>query len=276
MVQNRSAGSLLIYPIFFFSGMSALIYEVVWMKELTLIMGNTIHSSTTVLAAFMAGLALGSIYFGHLVDRTLISPLKYYAYLELGIGLFAFIFPFLINGFQTVYISIHNYMGLSRSVFIILGFIVSFILLLVPTILMGATLPVLSKYVEEGYENIGKKIGLLYGVNTLGAVLGILVTGYLLIGLIGIKVPTFLAIMINLMVSIFALLLEMKERKKVLNKESPGIANHHDVTAETSSDDFHGSLKRIATATYCIWCFCHWDKRKAADQQGNPSSKDFE
>lgn len=241
MAKERFSGTFLIYLLFFFSGMSALMYEVIWMKELTLIMGNTVHSTTTVLSAFMAGLALGSLLFGRLVDKISTSPLRFYAYLELGIGLFAFVFPFLIKGFQNVYISLHHFLGLSILVFTATRFIVSFILVLVPTILMGATLPVLSKYVEEGYVNIGKKIGLLYAMNTLGAVVGILCTGYLLIGLSGIKSTTNLAIMVNLLVALLALLLGMRRRQK-----------QPEVTPKLSNDDLPVSLNRIALATYFL------------------------
>lgn len=241
MARNRLSGTFLIYVLFFFSGMSALMYEVIWMKELTLIMGNTVHSTATVLAAFMAGLALGSLLFGRLVDKLSISPLRFYAYLELGIGLFAFAFPFLLKGFQTLYIPLHHFLGLSVLVFTIFRFIVSFILLLAPTILMGATLPVLSKHVEEGYVNIGKKIGLLYAINTLGAVVGILSTGYLLIGLSGIKSTTSLAIMVNLLVALLAFLLGMRERPK-----------QREVTSELTVDDLPVSLNRIALATYFL------------------------
>lgn len=241
MAKERFSGTFLIYLLFFFSGMSALMYEVIWMKELTLIMGNTVHSTTTVLSAFMAGLALGSLLFGRLVDKISTSPLRFYAYLELGIGLFAFVFPFLIKGFQNVYISLHHFLGLSILVFTATRFIVSFTLVLVPTILMGATLPVLSKYVEEGYVNIGKKIGLLYAMNTLGAVVGILCTGYLLIGLSGIKSTTNLAIMVNLLVALLALLLGMRRRQK-----------QPEVTPKLSNDDLPVSLNRIALATYFL------------------------
>ena len=240
MAKGRFSGTLLIYLLFFFSGMSALMYEVIWMKELTLIMGNTVHSTATVLSAFMAGLALGSLLFGRLVDKFSISPLRFYAYLELGIGFFAFVFPFLIKGFQTLYISLHHFLSLSVLVFTVSRFIVSFILLLAPTILMGATLPVLSKYVEEGYVNIGKKIGLLYAVNTLGAVVGILSTGYLLIGLSGIKSTTNVAIMVNLLVALLAFLLGIRERQK-----------QPEVTPELP-DDVPAGLNRIALAAYFL------------------------
>jgi spermidine synthase len=246
MTKMRFPENLLIYLLFFFSGMSALMYEIIWMKDLALIMGNTVHSTTTVLAAFMAGLAIGSFLFGRWVDRSSISPLKLYAYLELGIGLFAFFFPFLIRGFQNLYIPLHHILGLNLLVFTIMRFLVSFILLLVPTILMGATLPVLSKYIEEGYVSIGKKIGLLYAINTLGAVVGILGTGYVLIGLSGIQTTTLFAIMVNVLVALFAILLENRKRQKQAIQESSTL------TLKSTGDNLPVGLQWIALVTYFL------------------------
>jgi spermidine synthase len=252
MAKNRPSEAILVYTLFFFSGMSALMYEVIWMKELTLIMGNTVQSTTAVLAAFMAGLALGSLLFGRLADKLSISPLRFYAYLELGIGVFAFAFPLLIKGFQTLYISLHHSLGWSLLTFTILRFVVSFSLLLIPTILMGATLPVLSKHVEEGYGNVGKKIGLLYAVNTFGAVIGILCTGYVLLGLSGIRVTTRIAIVVNLLVALLAFLIEMRERQKQRIETSSPFTSQPEVSPEPADDDRPASLGKIALATYFV------------------------
>ena len=252
MPRIQRSGTIFAYPLFFFSGMSALMYEVVWMKELTLIMGNTVQSTTAVLAAFMAGLALGSLFFGRLVDKLSLSPLRFYAYLELGVGLFAFLFPFLIKAFQATYISLHHSLGLSLLTFIILRFGVSFFLLLIPTILMGATLPVLSKYVEEGYGNVGKKVGLLYAVNTLGAVIGILGTGYVLLGLSGIKVTTSVAIMVNLLVALLAFLLDIKKRQKHVIRTSSPVIPQPEKWHELTEGDWPLSPSKIAVTVYFL------------------------
>lgn len=252
MQSRRFSGNLLIYLIFFFSGMSALMYEITWMKNLNLIMGNTVQSSTTVLAAFMAGLALGSFLFGRVVDRSLMSPLRFYAYLELGIAFFAFVFPFLIQKFQSLYISFHHFFGLSLLVFTAVRFIVSFLLLLMPTLLMGATLPVLSKYIEEGYDSIGRKIGLLYAVNTLGAVVGVLFTGYLLLGLSGITITTNSAIMINLLVALLALLLDMKRKKKGFLEPLLPDGLNPDICSAVADDGMEKNIKWIAIAAFFL------------------------
>lgn len=251
-ITNPFSGIVLIYLLFFFSGMSALMYEVIWMKELTLIMGSTVQSTTAVLAAFMAGLAVGSLFFGRLIDKLSISPLRFYAYLELGIGLFAFIFPYLILGFQNLYVYLYHSLGFTLLVLDILRFVVSFVLLLMPTIFMGATLPVLSKHVEEGYATVGKKIGLLYAANTLGAVIGILSTGYLLLGLFGIRTTTFAAIIVNLLVALFAFFMNTRRRQKSTKEESSLTHPQPVHTPTRTNDHWLLSPSRIGLSAYFL------------------------
>jgi len=207
MVLNENKVLRIVYLLFFLSGGTALIYEIIWTKELTLIMGNTIYSSTTVLAAFMGGLALGSILLGRYIDHSKISPLKLYAVLELGIGLFALALPSLLTIFNPLYRWIYQATSFSPYLITFLKFIVSFGLLLIPTFFMGGTLPILSKYAVSSFSHVGRRTGTLYAVNTLGAVIGSLLTGYLFIGLMGIKTTTCLAVGINLLLFLFAYLL---------------------------------------------------------------------
>ncbi len=207
MLSNESRILKIIYFIFFLSGGTSLIYQVIWTKELTLIMGNTIYSSTTVLAAFMGGLALGSILLGRYIDKGKVSPLKLYAILELGIGIFALSLPYLLSSFNPLYSKIYQTSSFNNSLLTLLKFIISFSLLLIPTFLMGGTLPILSKYIVSSFHHLGRRIGTLYAVNTLGAVMGSFLAGYLLIGLIGIKATTYLSVLINLSLSLFAYLL---------------------------------------------------------------------
>ena len=177
----------IIYLLFFLSGSTALIYEIIWIKEFTLIMGNTIYSSSTVLSAFMGGLALGSVVLGRYIDKSVRCPLKIYGVLELGIAAFAFIFPHLLGSLNPFYRWIYQVNSEHTVLITSTKFILSFSLLLIPTFLMGGTLPILSKYVISSFQHLGKRTGTLYAVNTLGAVIGSILTGYLIIGLIGIS-----------------------------------------------------------------------------------------
>ncbi len=96
--QGRSARSIIL-AFFFFSGASGLIYQIVWNRMLTLVFGATVFAMTTVLTAFMAGMALGSFYFGRSIDKRG-NPLKVYACLQIGIGVFALLLPFILNGVE--------------------------------------------------------------------------------------------------------------------------------------------------------------------------------
>jgi len=139
MLVDEHRGLKIIYLLFFLSGGTALIYEIIWTKELTLIMGNTVYSSTTVLAAFMGGLALGSILLGRYIDNSKISPLKLYSILELVIGLFALSLPYLLASVNPLYRWIYQASSFNSYLITVLKFIISFFFLLFPTFLMGGT-----------------------------------------------------------------------------------------------------------------------------------------
>jgi spermidine synthase len=121
--------------------MSALIYQIVWIKMLGQVFGLTIFAVSTVLTAFMAGLALGSYFFGKLIDRVK-DHLLVFLFLELGIGVFALLFPPLLQLFSGIYVSVAMITNPGLYANSILRFAISFLLLLVPTTLMGGTLPV--------------------------------------------------------------------------------------------------------------------------------------
>jgi len=182
------------------SGSCGLIYEIVWMKMLTLVIGNTVFAITTVLTAFMGGLALGSHLAGRLEGR-IKQPLKIYGLLEGGIGVYALLLPILIAGTEPFFRVVYQNIGASFYVFSLLRFVVCGLLLLVPTILMGATLPVLSKYFVANPSRLGGTVGLLYGVNTLGAVLGSFGAGFVLIPALGISWTIYTAALINILIA---------------------------------------------------------------------------
>ncbi len=182
------------------SGACGLIYEILWMKMLTLTMGNTVFSITTVLTAFMGGLALGSFLAGRYIDK-IRDPLKTYGILEGGIGLYALLLPLLIAGTEPLFRLVYQGLNPSWYAFGLLRFFVCGLLLLVPTILMGATLPVLSQYFAADSARLGKTVGLLYGINTLGAVLGSFGAGFVLIPVLGIRWTVYSAALINMLIA---------------------------------------------------------------------------
>ena len=190
--------------LFFVTGFSGLIYEVLWVRMFTLVFGATVFAVSTVLTAFFAGLALGSLVFGKIVDRHG-KPLLLYGLLEVGIGLYAIFLPALLSHTQGVYAELARQLSASFYVFSLTRFLICFLLILLPTTLMGATLPVLSRFIVEARERVGKEIGYLYAINTVGAALGCLVTGFFLIEALGISRTHTLAIILNLVVGAVAL-----------------------------------------------------------------------
>jgi spermidine synthase len=202
---------------------SALIYQVLWLRLLALVFGVTVHAATTVLASFMAGLALGSALAGRLADHT-DRPLRWFGFVEIGIGVLAV-------GTYLVLPAIGPWFAALQSAFpdvlaaqTLIRFIGSFLVLLAPTTLMGMTLPLMLKAADPGGKDGGKdgrkdggedggndggkagrRIGVFYATNTVGAVLGALLTGYVLVGSFGISWSFRLAAAINILVGIAAL-----------------------------------------------------------------------
>ncbi len=232
---------ILVLFLFLASGMSGLIYEITWTRIFTLLFGNTTYAISTVLTAFMAGLAGGSFIFGRIADKFKInfqfsrptivgapnfqfsipnSPLMLYAILELCIGISALSVPPSLNALDNFYISVLGNTPPSAFSSNMIRFLISFFILFVPTTLMGGTLPVLSRYFIHKIEELGWNIGVLYAVNTLGAVIGCFMTGYMLIAAIGMKNTTLLAVFINIAVGVVAMILALKIGISPSNQES--------------------------------------------------------
>jgi spermidine synthase len=212
-----------ILVLFLFSGATSLAYEVVWTRLLVRTFGATSFAVSTVLAAFMAGLALGSYLFGRLIDRRG-NPILVYGLLELGIGVFALVFPFLLGALTPVYRSI--YPGLHERFYLIslVRFLLSFSMLLVPATLMGGTLPVLSRYVTRSLKNLTLRVGWLYSINTFGAVAGTFGTGFVLLPALGMKMTTFVAVAANLTIFVISLLLSRTAKPASAGAASQGPA----------------------------------------------------
>ena len=189
--------------LFFLSGACGLVYQVVWARMLTVVFGATVLAVSTVLGAFMAGLALGSFFFGRYVDR-IDRPLAVFALLETGIGLYALLFPTLLGQIGSSAVMLQTLDADGGALYPSLRFLISFLLLLIPTSLMGATLPVLSKFVVRRLSGVGVGVGLLYGINTLGAVAGVVLITFYLMEAIGLRVSTYSVAGINFAVAALA------------------------------------------------------------------------
>lgn len=189
-----------IFLFFFVSGATGLIYEVVWTRLLTLVMGNTHYSIATVLTAFMGGLALGSYAGGKMIDRRF-NPLTAYAFLEAGIGLYCLLIPSLIDVAFPIFKWIYLNLGDSYTQASLARFLVCVAILIIPATFMGATLPVLSKFVSKDEAHIGKDVGTLYSINTLGAVFGAWASAFIFMRLWGVQSTIWMAALLNLAIS---------------------------------------------------------------------------
>ena len=206
MRLSEKAQKTLVLVLFFASGFSGLVYEVVWMRQLSLIFGNAVYASATVLAGFMGGMAIGGFIFGRVADRTA-SPLRLYGILELLVGGFALLFPLLLKALLPVYLWYARASGASYHSLSFAQAILLILVLLIPTILMGGTLPLLMQYLTRETSALGRNLGLLYGLNTWGAVLGCAAAGFILIAALGIQATTWVAVAVTVLVGIVALVL---------------------------------------------------------------------
>jgi spermidine synthase len=186
-----SPPSVLLCLLFFLSGASGLVYETVWLRILSRVVGNTVYATSVVLASFMAGMALGSLLLGRVAGRVK-DQLRLYAVLEVGVAVTAVALTFLLLHLAPFYQSVYPVLQGSRAALTAFQSVLAFALLLVPTSLMGGTLPVLSAYTRTFSLSLAPRIGLLYGLNTLGAVVGVLGSGFVTIGALG-ETATFLA-----------------------------------------------------------------------------------
>lgn len=192
--------------LFFLSGVSALIYQVLWMRLLALVFGVTIHAASTVLAAFMTGLALGSMAAGRLADRVR-RPLVVFAVAEAGVAIAALATPLALTGVEALYVRLHGTLDGWPLVVGLVRFALSFAVLVVPTTLMGATLPLVVKSALARGSLLGRQVSLLYAGNTAGAVSGTLVAGTWMVPQLGMSWAFRIAAGINLLVAVGALLI---------------------------------------------------------------------
>ena len=194
----------IILPIFFLSGAAGGIYEVIWAKQLLLIFGASAFAVSTVLTSYMAGLAIGSFFMGRYVDKNPGNPIRIFALLELGIGICGILIIFVLPLINRIYYSLYPSILPNYYLKNIVRFVLCFLVLVVPTILMGGTLPVLSSGLFTREDSFGKYIGSLYSINTLGAMFGALTVGFFLLPNLGIMNSTFWAFAFNAATALIA------------------------------------------------------------------------
>jgi len=213
---KRSSSQRAIFAIFFCAGLPALVYQVTWQRALGLYFGVDVYSATITVATFMGGLGFGALAGGTLANRVS-RPLALYAAIELGLALLGASSPFVISSVG----------GAIAGATLPVVALTSVAVMALPTFLMGATLPVMSRIVVESNAAIGERLSALYGIDTLGAGFGALLTSYLLIGWLGLDGACFAAAAVNAALAASVLLL-------VRRRAAPA-------TADTGADESTGA-----------------------------------
>jgi spermidine synthase len=180
----------------FLSGFSALVYQIVWLRSINVVFGVHVFSTSTVFTAFMAGLAIGSYFFGKISD-VVKNPLKIYFFIEIFIGIYAIVFPFLFDQISEFYKLLSQNLNPGFYPLQLIKFILSFFVLIIPTTLMGGTLPVVIKTFTASFDKFGRKISLFYAVNNVGAALGGILAGFFLIRTLGLNQTSYFAAGMN-------------------------------------------------------------------------------
>ena len=223
---SREAPRAWIYAVFLLSGFAALLYQIVWQRALYAIYGINIESVTMVVTAFMLGLGLGSIA-GGIVSKDPKRPvLLMFALVELGIGLFG-----------AVSLAIFHAVGEATLGMSPFGtFVVTFLLVLVPTLLMGSTLPLLVAHLVRSSGNVGKSVGTLYFVNTLGSAFASAASVLFILGHAGQIGSVRIAALLNLTVSLLAYVAHRRSQRPAEIAAALGTLSDTDAKADVDAD----------------------------------------
>jgi spermidine synthase len=178
--------------------MTALIYELIWIRPLSLVFGTTMYAVSTIVASFILGLAIGSWIAGKYSDR-LTNPLKYFAYIQILVGFFGILLLPVFDLMPKVYVDLYHMTYPNQHLFLITQIFMSMGIITIPATLMGTTLPLMLKTYSREFTTIGKDVGKLDASNSIGAFFGTLVAGFLIIPLLGIHDGIIVTALINIL-----------------------------------------------------------------------------
>jgi spermidine synthase len=251
-VNSASGRWRLVLPalcfLFFFSGACALVYQVLWLRTLGWVFGVTVYAASAVWATFMAGLAVGSAAAGLVADRVR-NPLRWFGTTELLIGGTALVSPAVLSRLQQAYVTAYPSLSHSPAGLIAVHLAMAFAVLIVPTSLMGATLPLVVKASTFRTSTLGRQLGLLYASNAAGAIVGTIAAGLYLIPRRGIHGTFLTAAVLNLLVGLGAFAMSL--RPGSLPAVTPGDVRMKPVATEPAESLTEGRL-RIVLAVFAI------------------------
>ena len=233
--------------ILFLSGIAALVYQVLWLRLLSLTFGVTVYAASTVLTSFMAGLALGSALAGRAADRSP-RPLRLFGFVELLIGLCAICTPLALDAVHHVYGEIFRRLPDAMVIATAVGFLLSFAVLIVPTALMGATLPLVMKSSFTRRDRVATRVGVLYGSNTAGAIAGALLAGFYLIPRIGLSRSFLLAASVNALAGLTAIACSYAAERPSSSREDAAAGG----TAPPAVETLSPSARSLVLAVFAV------------------------
>lgn len=196
-----------IFALFMLSGAAGLIYEVVWSRQLVLVFGNTTQAVSAILTGFFGGMAIGSVLGGRFADRTR-RPLRLYGLLELLLVVIVLLTPATFLLIHDIYRGAFGALVAAPRLLALVRFGLSLLALGPATVLMGATLPTLTRYLSRDASELSSAFGRLYAVNTIGAILGTIIAGFVLIELLGLSGALYVGAACSAIAGIVALLLD--------------------------------------------------------------------
>lgn len=226
---KRNIGPIILVC-FFSSGISGLIYQILWTRMIVKVIGGAPFAISIILTVFMGGLGLGAYLVSKFIDR-IKEPgklLKMYGLLELVIGIYAGAVPLLLKVFLPLYSMLYNQLYHHYIIYNLLTFLGVFIILCIPVICMGATLPILCQFYVSSLSHLGTHVGRLYGLNTIGAAFGALLCGFWLIEVMGVTYTLLFAVTINSLIGLFCIFI------------SPNLSAIETISNEKISEDISG------------------------------------
>jgi spermidine synthase len=256
-VESKSVLSLLflLAALFFLSGTSALIYQMLWLRLIGLVFGVTVYAASTVWAVFMAGLALGSVIGGRAADRVS-RPLVWLGIAEALIAVTALATPAGLDLLQRTYASLHASLSTSLVGLTAVRLGMSFAVLIIPSSLMGATLPLIVKSSVMRAQGFGGRVSVLYATNTAGAIAGSLVAGLVLIPRFGIRGSFLVAAVLNGIVALVAIVVGSRMAAVDLPPEGGSHQNTEESATSANRDSVaSGFSRKDVAAAVVLWVF---------------------
>jgi len=251
----------LVLVCFFFSGLTGLIYEILWIRMIVKVIGGAPFAVSIVLTVFMGGLGLGSFLAGRTIDR-MEEPIKLvriYGLLELVIGVYGLVLPLLLSAFKPLYAILYNHLFAHFLLYSFLTFIGCAVLLCIPVICMGATLPILCRFYVTRLSHLGTHAGRLYGLNTIGAAAGALLCGFWLINLLGVRGTLALAVSVNVIIGLSCIfgIKKVKTAGAVAGKavSDPDESSQKAAAVDTKTPEYPGEING-ALVIFAVSGFC--------------------